>query len=101
MPRRRASRSGESLTALPCFRQFIGADSCARLGSFRFGDDTSGIVWAVGNRLRSNARSNVVWSYRRDARSTGVEAFSGRLSPLPKSRAKPRDQPELRRLAGV
>ena len=29
---------------------------------------------------------------RRDARSSEVEAFSGRLSPLPKSRAKPRDQ---------
>jgi hypothetical protein len=33
-----------------------------------------------------------VWPYRRDARSSEVEAFGGRLSPLPKSRAKPRDQ---------
>jgi len=43
-------------------------------------------------QLATGPHRMAVWPYRRDARSSEVEAFSGRLSPLPKSRAKPRDQ---------
>ncbi len=39
-------------------------------------------------QLATSPDRMAVWLYQRDARSSEVEAFSGRLSPLPKSRAE-------------
>ncbi len=55
----------------------VRGGAARRWDSFRVGDDTPGIVLAVGNRPRSNG-----WPYRRDGNSSEVGQYRADRSTL-------------------
>src|SRR2546426_1046814 len=110
MPRRRASRSGESLTALPCFRQSFGV---------AFGADlrpraAPALDWVAGKFTVRRIHGKVTADVRGGARrwdslrsryagcwllATGPGRMPDRMLPGPIGGM--RVHPKLRRLAGV